>query len=66
MSDSWITTNKAVEISGYHPDHIRRLIRGGRVQAKKFGPVWQVSQKSLENYLHNQEELGKKRGPKTN
>ena len=65
MSDKWITTNKAAEISDYHPDHIRRLVRKGRIRAKKFGPIWQVSKESLEKYILHQENLGIKRGPKT-
>ena len=64
MSDDWITTTEASEISSYHPDHIRRLVRDGRIRAKKFGPVWQVSKESLEKYILHQEDLGMKRGPK--
>jgi hypothetical protein len=51
MADDWITTKKAVELSGYNPDHLRELIRDGKIEAQKFGIVWQVSQKSLLEYL---------------
>ena len=30
MAQDWITTAEAAQISGYHRDHIRRLITGGK------------------------------------
>ena len=65
MADNWITTRQAVELSGYHPDHLRRLIRSGDIDARKFGIVWQVSQNSLLAYLKEaQDSKDKRRGPK--
>ena len=65
MTDDWITTKEAIELSGYHPDHLRRLIRAGEVEAKKFGIVWQVNRKSLLNYLEEASQSpDKRRGPK--
>jgi excisionase family DNA binding protein len=46
----WITTTKAAELTGYHAEHLRRLIRGGKVKARKFGIIWQVDRASLEAY----------------
>lgn len=64
MTDDWITTREAVELSGYHPDHLRRLIRAGDVDARKFGIVWQVSRQSLLTYLKEaQDSTDKRRGP---
>jgi excisionase family DNA binding protein len=51
MPDDWITTTEAAELSGYHPERIRELIRGGKIEARKFGTIWQVSQTSLVAYL---------------
>jgi hypothetical protein len=51
MAEDWITTMEAVDISGYHPEYIRRLTRKGVVKAHKFGTVWQVSRVSLLTYL---------------
>ncbi len=62
--DEWLTVNQAAELSGYHPDHIRRLIRRGEIGAHKFGPVWAVDRDSLNAYLHKMEMLGGKRGPR--
>ncbi|MCB8923995.1 MAG: helix-turn-helix domain-containing protein [Ardenticatenaceae bacterium] len=65
MIDDWITTREAVELSGYHPDHLRRLIREGTISARKFGIVWQVSRQSLETYLKEaKDSTDKRRGPK--
>jgi excisionase family DNA binding protein len=59
-----ITTAKACEISGYHPGHLRRVIRSGEIEAHKFGIVWQVNKTSLLEYLRLTEKKGKRRGPK--
>lgn len=61
----WITTAEAVEMTGYHPVHLRRIIRAGEVKARKFGPVWQVDKASLLAYVKKTAKLGEKRGPKT-
>jgi excisionase family DNA binding protein len=63
--EDWITTEEACELSGYHPDHIRELLRERRLKGRKFGPVWQISRKSLFTYLERMKSLGEKRGPKT-
>ncbi len=61
MGDDWITTSEAVDISGYHPDHLRRLIRAGLVRARKFGIVWQVDRASLLVYKRAAEKSGDNR-----
>ncbi|HLE80275.1 MAG TPA: helix-turn-helix domain-containing protein [Dehalococcoidia bacterium] len=60
----WITTGEAAQMTGYHLEHIRRLIRQGEIKARKFGPTWQVSRASLLAYVRKAEKLGAKRGPK--
>ena len=47
MPEEWLTVTDAAKLIGYHPDHLRVLIRAGKVEARKFGPVWQVSRASL-------------------
>ncbi len=65
MSEDWITTETAVKLSGYNPLHIRRLAQQGKIKGRKFGPVWQISQKSLLNYLDSANKSEDKRwGPK--
>lgn len=53
--DEWLTVNDAAKLSGYHPEHVRRLIRQGSVEAKKFSIVWMVSKDSLLSYIRSQE-----------
>lgn len=60
----WITTTEAVELTGYSPRHIRRLIKSGKVKGQKFGNTWQVGRVSLLAYVRVVEKTGLKRGPK--
>ena len=65
MLDDWITTTEAAELSGYHPERLRELIRDGKIEARKFGTIWQVSQSSLLAYVKAAKKAGDKRwGPK--
>ena len=61
MSEDWITTTEAAEISGYHPEYVRRLVRNDQIRARKFGVVWQVDRKSLSNYMENGKKTGDRR-----
>ena len=63
-NDKWITVNEASKISGYNEEYITHLIREGKIKAKKFGFVWQVSRSSVLEYISTTEKLGNKRGPK--
>ncbi len=64
MTPEWITTQEAAELSGYHPDYIRKKVREGRIRGRKVVIVWLVSRKSLEAYLKEQGKRGEKRGRK--
>ena len=66
MPTDWITTTEAAEISGYHVNYIRRLIKAGKVNGRKiWGREWQVSRSGLLAHIRRVEKLGTKRGPKT-
>ena len=66
MSVDWITTKEAAEISGYHPEYLRELIRTGKISGQKFGIVWQVDKQSLLDYLGaGEESKDQRRGPKS-
>lgn len=66
MSEQWLTVHEAAEISGYHPERIRELLRDGKIsKARKYGPLWQVDRASLLAYVKEIEKIGRKRGPKT-
>ena len=62
--EDWLTTYDAAHRSGYNPDYIRQLIRSKKVLGRKWGPSWQVSWKSLEEYMKNAEKIGERRGAK--
>jgi excisionase family DNA binding protein len=61
----WITMGEAVQLSGYHPKHLGRLLRSGKIVAQKWGRDWQISRSGLQDYLRQIEQAGAKRGPKT-
>ncbi len=60
MEEDWITTAEASRLTGYNNEHVRRLVRSGKVKARKFGIVWQVDRKSLMDYFKSEG-----RGPKS-
>jgi excisionase family DNA binding protein len=51
--DHWITTREAAEISGYHVNYVRRLIRRGKIEAEKKGAMWWVDWDSLRAYVED-------------
>ena len=64
MASDWITTDEAADLSGYHSDHVRRLILDKKIKAQKWGRDWQVSRSDLMAYVRRMEKAGEKRGPK--
>ena len=46
-----ITVEAAARILGVVPDHVRLLIRRGRIQATRFSTVWLVDEASVRKYL---------------
>ena len=58
--EGWITTTEAAKISGFHVEHIRRLIRKDIITARKWGREWMVSQESLVSYLNEERKPGPK------
>ena len=60
-----ITSSEAARLSGFHVNHIRRLIRTGAIRARKFGEVWQIDRRSLLAYVRNAEKSpDRRRGAK--
>lgn len=64
VNGDWLTVNEAAKLSGYDPEHIRRLIRDGEIKARKFSIVWMVNRESLLGYVNKARTWGKKRGRK--
>lgn len=40
--DRPLTVKEAAKQLGYHPDHVRRLIRAGTLKAERAGLVWLI------------------------
>jgi excisionase family DNA binding protein len=51
MSNAPITVSEAAKVLGVVPDHVRLLIRRGRIDAKRFATVWLVDAASVTKYL---------------
>jgi excisionase family DNA binding protein len=62
--NEWLTVREAAKLSGYDPEHVRRLVREGKVTARKISIVWLVDRTSLLVYLDKAQSLGEKRGRK--
>ncbi len=63
--DDWVSTYDAARLMGFHPDHVRRLVRSQQLEARKWGNAWMIRRRSLSRYLADTKAKGKKRGPKT-
>jgi len=64
INGDWLTVQEAAKLSGYNPEHVTRLIREGKVKARKFSIVWMVSRESLLAYMAKAQAMGEKRGRK--
>jgi excisionase family DNA binding protein len=42
VSELELTTRMAAVVLGFHPEHVRRLIRGGRVPARRIGGDYRI------------------------
>jgi Helix-turn-helix domain len=62
--DEWLSITEASNLVDYHPDHLRELVREGKVKARKIVTVWQVSKSSLFAYVRERERRGEKTGRK--
>lgn len=63
--DDWITTQEAAELSGYHVNYLRKLIRRGDLRGRKISILWFVHRQSLLDYMAQAENSDdKRRGPK--
>lgn len=56
--NDWITVNDAAKLSGYHPEHLRRLIRENAIKARKISIIWLVERDSLLAYIEKANSTG--------
>ena len=47
----YISLKDAASISGYHSDYIGALVRSGKIQGKKNGNKWTVSESQVRNHF---------------
>ena len=45
----WITTQEAAELSGYHPEYVRRLAQQGKIGAARKGRDWWIDRDVLQS-----------------
>ena len=64
MAEIWLTTSEAANISGYHPDYVRKLLQSDKIVGRKWGQTWMVDRGSLSAYLETVKSKGKKPGSK--
>lgn len=57
----WLTTEAAVELTGYSPHYVRRLVRQQRVTAQKWSHVWMIDKRSLLEYQQQMAALGREK-----
>lgn len=55
--DEYITTKQAAAIMGISPEWVANLAANGRIEAKKFGHMWQISHAAAVKY--REENAGK-------
>ncbi len=61
----WLTVQDAARLSKYRADHLRELIRSGKIRARKFGPLWAVDREALLKYVAEAlRSTDKRHGPK--
>ena len=60
MAD-WLTVKEAAELLGYHPNHVRRLLREGRIVGHKLynGWYWAISMREVRRVQDLQTERGR-------
>jgi excisionase family DNA binding protein len=57
-STEWITTQEAAELTGYHVNYIRRLVKWGRIIGTKRGRDWWIDKASTIAYFEEMKRLG--------
>jgi excisionase family DNA binding protein len=57
----WLSTEEAAQLSGFHPEYIRRLAKAGKIGAEKKGRDWWIDRDMLKTYLDEMDALGPKK-----
>ena len=58
--DNRLTVKEAAELLGYHPNHLRRLLRQGTVRGhKRRNGYWAIEQREVQRVLDLQSPRGR-------
>jgi excisionase family DNA binding protein len=58
--DTWLTVVQAAKLLGYHPNHLRRLLRSGAVSGRKQrNGHWAIHRREVERVMDLQTERGR-------
>lgn len=60
----WYSVEELAEILSLHPRTVQRFIREGKIQGKKLGRAWKVSQDALRDYAHDELAVRQEDAPK--
>jgi len=61
LNSDWLTTREAADLTGYSVQYLRRVIRRGRVRARKWANTWMVDRSTLLDYKQEMDSLGPRR-----
>jgi hypothetical protein len=65
MNSLGLTVNEASQESGYHPEHIRRLLRSKAIRGRKVGLMYFINSESLRRYVRKARSANDRRfGPR--
>lgn len=56
----WISVQEAAAYTGYTVQHIRYLLREGKVKGRRFGRDWFTTREALDEYLATDPKPGPK------
>ena len=54
----WVNTAEGAQLTGFSIDYVRRLARGGRIEARKVGRDWLIDCNSLLAFKRQMNTLG--------
>ncbi len=60
MATGWISSQEASDLSGYHPEQIRRLVRQGKIKAERKGAMFWIDRAAFLRFLQETHKTGSK------
>lgn len=55
----WLTVTEASELTGYHPETLRKLAKAGKIGAEKKGRDWWIDRDKLLEFYRNRRPRGR-------